>query len=123
MPFQLPALPYDRDALQPVMSAETLDFHHGKHHRAYVHKLNRLTAERKGEEMSLVEVVRAASERGDQPLFNNAAQAWNHSFFWQCLAPAENQRPAGRLKALIEEEFGDTDALLKKLKDEAVGYF
>lgn len=123
MPFQLPDLPYRRDALQPVMSAETLNYHHGKHHQAYVDKVNALLAERKAEAASLVKVVRTAAERGDKLLFNNAAQIWNHSFFWQCLAPAEGQQPTGKLKALIEEGFGGTDALLKKLKDEATGHF
>ena len=123
MPFQLPELPFRRDALQPAMSAETLDYHYGKHHKAYVDKVNRLLADGKAEEASLVEVVRLASERGNQGLLNNAAQIWNHSFFWQCLAPAEGQQPTGRLKSLIEEGFGGTDALLKKLKDEAVGHF
>ena len=122
MPFQLPDLPYRRDALQPVMSAETLDYHHGKHHKAYFDKLNTLLAERQSGEMRLVEVVRAASERGDQLVFNNAAQAWNHSFFWQCLAPA-GQQPGGRLKSLIEEEFGCTDALVNKMQEEAVNHF
>ncbi len=123
MPFQLPPLPFARDALQPAMSAETLDYHHGKHHKAYVDKTNALLADRQGEETSLIEVVRMASERGDQGLFNSAAQIWNHSFFWQCLAPAEGQQPSGKLKALIEDEFGGTNALLKALKDEAVGHF
>ena len=123
MPFHLPLLPFDRTALQPVMSAETLDFHHGKHHKAYVDKVNGFLADRKDGEMRLVEVVRMASERGDKALFNNAAQIWNHSFFWKCLAPVEGQLPTGRLKALIEEGFGGTDALLKALKDEAVGHF
>jgi Fe-Mn family superoxide dismutase len=123
MPFQLPDLPYARDALQPAMSAETLDYHHGKHHQAYVDKVNKLLGERNAEEASLVDVVRTAAERGDQLLFNNAAQHWNHSFFWQCLAPAAGQQPSGKLKALIEEGFGGTDALLKALKDEAVGHF
>ena len=123
MPFQLPDLPYRRDALQPAMSAETLDYHHGKHHKAYVDKVNTLLAGRKDGEASLIEVVRAASERGDQGLFNSAAQHWNHSFFWQCLSPAEGQQPSGKLKALIEEGFGGTDALLKGLKEEAVGHF
>ena len=123
MPFQLPQLPYARDALQPVMSAETLDYHHGKHHKAYVDKVNGFLAEGKGSEMSLIEVVRAAAGKGDKGLFNNAAQIWNHSFFWQCLAPAEGQQPEGKLKHLIEEGFGGTQALLKALKDEAVGHF
>jgi Fe-Mn family superoxide dismutase len=123
MPFQLPQLPYARDALQPVMSAETLDYHHGKHHKAYVDKVNGFLAEGKGSEMSLIEVVRAAAGKGDKGLFNNAAQIWNHSFFWQCLAPAEGQQPEGKLKHLIEEGFGGTEALLKALKDEAVGHF
>jgi superoxide dismutase, Fe-Mn family len=96
---------------------------HGKHHKAYVDKVNTLLADGKSDQASLIDVVRQASERGDQKLFNNAAQHWNHSFFWQCLAPAEGQQPAGKLKALIEEGFGGTDALLKALKDEAVNHF
>ena len=123
MPFQLPQLPFARDALQPAMSAETLDYHHGKHHKAYVDKVNTLLAAANADEARLVDVVRQASERGDQGLFNNAAQIWNHSFFWQCLAPAEGQQPSGKLKMLIEEGFGGTDALLKALKEEAAGHF
>lgn len=123
MPFQLPDLPFARDALQPVMSAETMDYHHGKHHKAYVDKVNKMLADKGAEDMSLAEVIRMASERGDKGLFNNAAQHWNHSFFWQCLAPAEGQQPSGKLKQLIEEGFGGTDALLKALADEAVGHF
>lgn len=123
MPFQLPDLPYARDALEPVMSAETLDYHHGKHHKAYVDKTNKLLADRQDSEMRLVEVIRQAAERGEKGLFNQSAQLWNHSFFWQCLAPAEGQQPSGRLKQLIEEGFGSADALLKKLHDEAVGHF
>jgi superoxide dismutase, Fe-Mn family len=122
MPFQLPPLPFARDALQPVMSAETLDYHHGKHHKAYVDKVNATLAD-KSEDMRLFDVIRAASERGDQKLFNNAAQIWNHSFFWQCLAPAEGQQPSGKLKQLIEEGFGGTEALLKKLQEESVNHF
>ena len=123
MPFQLPDLPYARDALQPVMSGETLDYHHGKHHKAYVDKVNAFLAERGDSEKRLVEVVRTASERGDTTLFNNAAQIWNHSFFWQCMAPAEGQQPEGKLKLLVTEAFGGTEALLKALKEEAVGHF
>ena len=122
MPFQLPSLPFARDALHPVMSAETLDFHYGKHHKAYVDKVNAMLAD-KPEDMRLVEVVRSAAEREDSGLFNNAAQIWNHSFFWQCLAPAEGQQPTGKLKDLIDDGFGGTEALLKKLKEESVGHF
>ena len=123
MPFQLPDLPYARDALQPVMSAETLDYHYGKHHKAYVDKVNGFLAERKDGGRSLAEVVRDAARDGDKNLFNNAAQIWNHSFFWQCLAPAEGQQPQGKLKALIEDGFGGAEPLLKALKAEAVGHF
>ena len=123
MTFTLPDLPFARDALGDFMSAETLDFHHGKHHRAYVDKTNKLLAEAGAEARSLTEVIRSAGEKGDKALFNNAAQLWNHSFFWQCLAPPEGQKPAGKLAAMIEDEFGTTDELLAKLKAEAVGHF
>jgi Fe-Mn family superoxide dismutase len=124
MPFTLPALPFARDALGPHMSAETLDFHHGKHHKAYVDKVNALI-EGDGElaGASLAQIIRAARDKSDKALFNNAAQHWNHSFFWQCLAPARGQRPTGRLAELIDEGFGGVDALLAKLKEEAVGHF
>jgi len=123
MPFQLPQLPFDRNALDPVMSGETLDYHHGKHHKAYVDKLNGFVAEGKAKEASLVEVVRQAHQSGDKKVFNNAAQIWNHSFFWQCLAPANGQQPTGKLKFLIDEGFGGIEALLAKLKDESVNHF
>lgn len=124
MPFALPPLPYARDALGAYMSGETLDFHHGKHHKAYVDKLN-AAVEAKADlaGASLVELIRVGKEEGDKGLFNNAAQHWNHSFFWQCLAPPQGQRPTGRLAGLIDEGFGGVDALLAKLKEEAVGHF
>jgi Fe-Mn family superoxide dismutase len=123
MPFELPRLPFDREALAPHMSAETLDFHHGKHHQAYVDKTNALVGDKALAGASLSEVIRAAAQRGDKGLFNNSGQLWNHDFFWQCLAPAEGQRPQGRLARLIEESFGSTEAMLAKLKEEAVGHF
>jgi Fe-Mn family superoxide dismutase len=122
MAFQLPELPYERNALDPVMSAETLDFHYGKHHKAYVDKTNQLLAA-KGGGGSLVEVIRRAREQGDSKLFNNAAQLWNHSFFWQCLAPAEGQKPGGTLMRMINESFGSAEDMLKALKEEAVNHF
>ena len=123
MPFTLPELPFDRTALGEFMSAETLEFHHGKHHKAYVDKVNAAVDGKGLEGASLSAVIRAAAERGDKGLFNNAGQIWNHNFFWQCLAPPDAQRPVGRLAALIEDEFGSTDTMLKALGDEAVGHF
>ena len=122
MPFQLPDLPYSRDALAPVMSAETLDFHYGKHHKAYVDKTNQLLAA-KGAGGSLIQVIQRSKEEGDNKLFNNAAQLWNHSFFWQCLAPPQEQKPGGRLLRMIQEDFGSADTLLKALQEEAVNHF
>ncbi len=123
MAFRLPDLPFAKDALGDFMSAETLDYHHGKHHKAYVDKTNGMLAEKGLEGRALSDVIRAARERGDKGLFNNSAQIWNHSFYWQCLAPAEGQRPTGRLAELIDDGFGSTDNLLAKLKEEAVGHF
>src|SRR5574338_1590035 len=124
MPFQLPDLPYAKDALAPAMSAETLEYHHGKHHRAYVNKTNELIEKEQGlSGASLIQVVREAKRSDNAKLFNNSAQLWNHSFFWQCLAPAEGRRPEGKLAKLIEDAFGSPDAMLKALQDEAVNHF
>lgn len=123
MPFTLADLPFPNTALGDFMSAETLDYHHGKHHKAYIDKTNAMIAEKGLEGRRLAEIIRAAKERGDAGLFNNSAQIWNHNFFWQCLAPPEGQRPGGKLAALIEEGFGTTEQLLAKLKDEAIGHF
>ena len=89
MAFELPNLPYSKDALAPHMSAETLEFHHGKHHAAYVKKTNQMLQDERISGASLIEVVRSAKQSGHSKLFNNSAQLWNHSFFWQCLAPAD----------------------------------
>src|ERR1700754_4596072 len=123
MSFTLPDLPFAKDALGPHMSAETLDYHHGKHHKAYVDKVNEMVGDMGLGDSSLVEVIREAKERGAKGLFNNAAQHWNHSFFWQCLAAPEGQQPAGKLAAMIEDGFGGTDQLLAKRKEEAVAHF
>ena len=124
MPFQLPELPYAKDALAPQMSAETLDFHWGKHHKAYVTKTNELIEQSSNlSGATLLDVVRDAKSSGNAKLFNNSAQLWNHSFFWQCMAPARGQKPEGRLEQLINDAFGNTAALLQKLQDEAVNHF
>ena len=124
MAFHLPKLPYAKDALVPHISAETLEFHHGKHHQAYVTKTNELIeGEQSLSGASLTGVVRAAKRDDNSKLFNNSAQLWNHSFFWQCLAPAEGQKPGGKLAQLIADEFDGADVLFQKLQDEAVNHF
>lgn len=122
MAFQLPPLPFEPTALDPYMSAETFEFHHGKHHKAYVDKVNGWEAEKNLGGLSLVEVIHKAKRDNDRGLYNNAGQVWNHSFFWQCLAPA-GSKPTGKLKELIDAQYGSTEALVKKLGDEAVGHF
>ncbi|HET9427550.1 MAG TPA: superoxide dismutase [Allosphingosinicella sp.] len=122
MPFVLPDLPFAKEALEPHMSAETLEFHHGKHHRAYVEKTNQMV-EDKSLKGSLTDLIRGARESGDKGLFNNSAQIWNHSFFWQCLAAPQGQRPTGQLAQMIDDEYGSVDQLLAALKQEAVGHF
>ena len=123
MPFTLPDLPFAKDALAPHMSAETLDYHHGKHHKAYVDKTNALIEGTDLAGASLVELIKAAKEKGDKSLFNNSAQIWNHSFFWQCLAPEGSTRPSGKLRDLINDGFGGEQALLDKLATESVNHF
>src|SRR3546814_10883884 len=105
------------------MSPKTLDYHHGKHHKAYVDKTNVMVGVKGLEGVSLIEVVRAAKEKGDKGLFNNSAQIWNHSFYWQCLAAPQGQRPTGRLAEMIDDAFGSTAQLLAKLQAAAVGHF
>ena len=123
MAFTLPELPYAKDALAPHMSAETLDFHHGKHHKAYVDKTNGMLADKGLEDASLLEVIKAAKDKGDKKLFNNAAQIWNHSFFWQCLAPAGSTSLTGELKTMVERDFGSAAAMLEKLATESADHF
>ena len=103
MAFELPPLPYDRSALQPHISAETLDFHHGKHHKAYVDNLNKLIEGTEFADMDMVEIIRK-SQGG---IFNNAAQVWNHTFYWNCMAPDGGGEPTGALGEAITRAFGD----------------
>ena len=121
-PFSLPKLPWDEGALDPVISARTIQFHHGKHHKAYVDKTNELVAGTPMAELSLAEVVRAADKAKDQKLFNNAAQAWNHTFFWNCLRPG-GSKPAGDLAKRLESDLGGLDAFRKDFAKAAVECF
>jgi Fe-Mn family superoxide dismutase len=122
VPFVLPDLPYARDAFGSVISAETFEYHHGKHHQAYVDKTNELAAKAGLEGRKLSEVILAAKEQGDQGLFNNSGQLWNHSFYWQSLTPTP-QQPTGELADRIAADFGSTEALVAKLKEEGAGHF
>ncbi len=126
MPFALPPLPFDKAALEPHMSAKTLDFHHGKHHRKYVEKLNELTEGTKFAKMDLTEIIRetaGATDKRKVDIFNNAAQSWNHTFFWHCMKPQGGGRPDGELAKRIDDSFGSYDAFRKKFVETAKGRF
>jgi Fe-Mn family superoxide dismutase len=123
MAFELPPLPFDKAALEPHMSAETFEYHHGKHHQAYVTKVNGWIDEKGLQGLSLTDVVKKATETNDRGLFNNSGQIWNHNFFWKCLAPAGSTQPSEQLKGLIDAGFGSHEALLKKIAEEAVNHF
>ena len=119
MSFELPALPYAKDALAPHISAETLEYHYGKHHQAYVTNLNNLIKGTAFEGKSLEEIVRT-SEGG---VFNNAAQVWNHTFYWNCLAPNAGGEPEGELAAAIAKSFGSFADFKAKFTDAAAKNF
>ncbi len=120
MTFELPPLPYDRDALEPHVSRQTLDFHYGKHHQGYLRKLNRLIENDSAlAGLSLEDIVRNSA--GD--LFNNAAQVWNHSFYWQSMSPAGGGVPQGELAQRIVRDFGSFEAMQKRFTAAALGQF
>jgi Fe-Mn family superoxide dismutase len=125
MTFQLPALPYDRTALEPHMSAQTLDFHHGKHHAAYVKNLNDLVAGTPLASKSLEEVILESGRdlENHGKIFNNAAQVWNHTFFWQCMKPQGGGQPTGKLLEAINAAFGSFDAFKSQFKEAGVTQF
>jgi Fe-Mn family superoxide dismutase len=117
MAHQLPALPYDLDALEPHISRSTLEFHHGKHHAAYVTNLNNLVAGTELEGQSLEDTITAvAGDATKAGIFNNAAQVWNHSFYWQCIKAGGGGTPSGDLAAKIDADFGSFDAFKEQFK-------
>ncbi|WP_309605903.1 Fe-Mn family superoxide dismutase [Phenylobacterium sp.] len=120
--FTLPKLPYADDALEPTLSQETLHTHHDKHHRTYVEKTNSLAKAAGLDGRSLEEVVREAQRRGDTKLFHNAAQAWNHAFFWRCMTP-NGGAPGGGLKPAIDKAFGSVGALEDAFITEGTEHF
>lgn len=119
MAFELPALPYEKNALEPHISTETLEYHYGKHHQAYVTKLNDLTKDTEEANRSLEEIVKSSSGG----LFNQAAQVWNHTFFWHCLSPKGGGEPSGALGEAINTRFGSFDKFKEEFNAKAVGNF
>ncbi len=119
MQHQLPALPYAMDALQPHISRETLEFHYGKHHQAYVTNLNNLVKGTEFENMSLEDIVRKSSGG----VFNNAAQIWNHTFYWNSLSPKGGGKPTGDLAKAIDARFSSFDEFKKQFSAAAAGTF
>jgi Fe-Mn family superoxide dismutase len=118
LPHRLPELGFKKDALLPIMSPETLDYHHGKHHKAYVDKLNQLIVGTAFEKASLEEIIHKATG----PLFNNAGQIWNHNFFWKCLSP-EKKAPSEALHKKIKEKFGSLEIFKEEFVKAAIGQF
>ena len=120
MEHKLPELPYARNALAPHLSEETLEFHYGKHHAAYVAKLNGLIPGTEFASATLEDIVRNAPAGG---VFNNAAQIWNHTFYWNCLSPNGGGTPAGTLAAALEKNFSSVEEFKQKFTDSAVNNF
>jgi len=122
-PFTLPPLPYDEGALAPTISSNTMSFHYGKHHKTYVEKLNELVVGTRFAEMKLEDVVRATfNDESSRQIFNNAAQAWNHTFFWACLTP-RGGKPSGPMLSAIERDFGGLDKFAEQFAKEGAAQF
>ncbi|MCP1676707.1 Fe-Mn family superoxide dismutase [Natronocella acetinitrilica] len=119
MKHELPELPYAKNALEPHISQETLEYHHGKHHNAYVTKLNELIPGTEFESLSLEDIIKKASGG----LFNQAAQVWNHTFYWHCLSPNGGGEPSGELADAIKRDFGSFEAFKKEFTDKTIANF
>jgi superoxide dismutase, Fe-Mn family len=119
MPFELPPLPYAKNALEPYISAQTIDFHYGKHHLAYLNNLNKLVPGTPFENKSLEEIIMSATGG----IFNNAAQVWNHTFYWNCLKPNGGGAPTGKLADAITRNFGSFEALKEQFTNAAATLF
>lgn len=119
MAIELPNLPYPKDSLAPHLSPETLDFHYGKHHKSYVDKLNLLISGTELEKADLLTIIRK-SEGG---IFNNAAQVWNHTFYWNCLKPKGGGEPSGQLKEKIDQQFGNFRNFKNQFTEAAINNF
>jgi Fe-Mn family superoxide dismutase len=124
MAFELPPLPYPKNALEPHMSAQTFDFHYGRHHQAYVTNLNNLVKDSPMESQPLEELIKASyNDSSKTGVFNNSAQVWNHTFFWNSMKPNGGGSPTGNLAAAITRDCGGLDKLKEQFKAAAVGQF
>ncbi len=123
MTIKLSNLPYDQDALEPHISAETLSYHYDKHHRGYVDKLNKLIDGTPYAGLSLENIVTKAREEAAIDILNNAQQVWNHTFLWESMSPNGGAAPNGRIKELVEESYGDFDTFKKQFRDAALSHF
>lgn len=123
MKIPLSNLPYEQDALEPYVSAETLSFHYDKHHRGYVDKLNALIKGTSFEGLTLEEIIVKARETAELDILNNAAQAWNHAFLWESMSPNGGYKPSGQIKEMIESDFGDLDGFKKRFEKAALDHF
>ena len=124
MAIVLPDLPFAKDALAPYISANTLDFHYGKHHKAYVDNANKLIAGTELESLSLDDIIRkTAGDAGKVGIFNNTAQVWNHSFYWQCLKPGGGGPPTGAVAGKISTAWGSYEKFVEELKNAGVTQF
>lgn len=123
MAVDFPDLPYEMDALEPHVSARTLEFHYGKHHRAYVDKLNAAIVDTAYDGQSLERIIAASHEASDTGIFNNAAQAWNHDFLWHSMSPEGGGEPGAELGAALRDRFGDLDAFRAEFRAAALGRF
>jgi Fe-Mn family superoxide dismutase len=124
MAISLPSLPYDKDALSPFISANTLDFHHGKHHKAYVDNLNKLIEGTDLDKLSLPEIIKISSkDTAKTGIFNNAAQAWNHAFYWHCLKAGGGGKPGGEIGKMIDAAWGSYEKFAEELKNAGATQF
>ncbi len=123
MTIELPDLPYAADALEPHVSARTLEFHYGKHHKGYVDKLNKAIAGTRYEGQSLETIIAASHEAADTGVFNNAAQTWNHTFLWHSMSPSGGGTPTGPLAESLEQRFGGLEGFRQAFRKSALGQF
>ena len=119
MKHELMTLPYEKNALEPVMSEETLDYHYSKHHQAYITKLNELSTDTQFADMDLEEVIK----HSDGAVYNNAAQIWNHNLFWNSFTSPHDSEPSGQLADLIETSFGSLETMKSEFKNKSLGQF